>query len=103
MMTTYANQRVVNIQKNKCETNFLQISNDDWKVAARNLSSSALLLYFYLASNNDGFKLAVSQKAIQKETGLSKASYHRGIRELLDNRYLVETDNGEYLFTTVSN
>lgn len=102
-MTTYANQKVVNIRKYKCDANFLQISNDDWQEAARKLSSSALILYLYLASNNDGFKIALSQKAVQVATGLSKASYHRGVMELLDSGYLTIDDNGEYTFTTVSN
>lgn len=102
-MTTYANQKIVNIQKDKCETNFLQISNDDWQEAVRKLSSSAFILYLYLASNNDGFKIALSQKSVQNATGLSKASYHRSVSELYDAGYLRQEIDGEYTFTTVSN
>lgn len=101
-MTTYANQMVVNIKKDKCEANFLQISNDDWQEAVRKLSSSAFILYLYLASNTDGFKMALSQKAVQQETGLSKASYHRGVKELRDNDYLVQRNNKEYVFSTTN-
>jgi hypothetical protein len=101
-MTTYANQRIVKIKKDQCKDNFLQINNDDWHDAIRQLSSSAFALYLYLASNNDGFILALSQKAVQAATGLSKASYHRGVAELFDNGYLTVNSSDECIFTTVS-
>ena len=102
-METYANQKVIKINKDKCTNDFLQIANDEWHEAARTLSSSAFMLYLYLASNNDGFRIALSQKAVQKATGLPKTSYHRAFDELWHANYLTLEEGNTYLFSTIPN
>ena len=100
-MTTYPNQKVIYIQKDKCEKDFLQISIDEWQEAARELSDSAFKLYLYLGANNNGFKIALSQKAVQDAIGLSKSSYHRAVDELIERGYLIsDKHNNEYVFMT---
>ena len=84
-MKTYPNQKVIHIQKRTYEDNFLQVGNDEWQRAARELSGSAFKLYLYLAGNKDGFELALSQKAVEDTTGLSKNTYHRAVEELETN------------------
>ena len=100
-MTTYANQKVIKINKDKCTNDFLQINNAEWHEAVKALSSSAFILYLYLASNNDGFRIALSQKAVENATGLSKASYHRAFEELFNAGYLILEEGNLYSFTTV--
>ena len=99
-MTTYANQNIVTISKDKCVNDFLQIRNDDWQDAAKTLTPSGFILYIYLASNNDGFMLALSQKAVEDATGLSKASYHRAFDDLCKNGYLSCDKEHKYTFST---
>lgn len=99
-MTTYANQKVIKINKEKCTSDFLQIDNREWQAAARLLSSSAFILYLYLASNNDGFRIALSEKAVETATGLSKASYHRAFKELWSTGFLTLEGGNVYSFST---
>ena len=62
---TVPNQKVLTIHREPLAGSFLGINNDNWKSAARVLGAQAFLLYIYLASNKDDFKLALSPKAIQ--------------------------------------
>lgn len=99
-MKTYPNQKVIHIQKRSYEDNFLQVGNDEWQRAARDLSGSALKLYLYLAGNKDGYDLALSQKAVENATGLSKNTYHRAVEELETKGYLSCTKGNVYAFST---
>ena len=98
-MKTYPNQKVIHIQKRTYEDNFLQVGNDEWQRAARELSGSAFKLYLYLAGNKDGFELALSQKAVEDTTGLSKNTYHRAVEELETKGYLSSTKGNVYVFS----
>ena len=102
-METYANQKVIRINKDKCTSDFLQIDNSEWHEAVKTLSASAFILYLYLASNNDGFRLALSQRAVQNAPGLSKASYHRAFEELWSAGYLTLEEGNCYSFSTIPN
>ena len=62
MPTTVPNQRVVQIHREPAKTNFLGIKNETWQAAARDLGAHACLLYLYLASNANDFKLAAHRK-----------------------------------------
>lgn len=102
-MITYANQKVININKKKYTNDFLQIGNDEWMAAAQDLTRNTFILYLYLASNNDNFNLALSQKAVQNAVGMSKSSYHRAIDELLEKGYMCCEHGNIYSFVTVPN
>lgn len=101
-MKTYPNQKVIHIQKRTYEDNFSQVGNDEWQRAARELSGSAFKLYLYLAGNKDGFELALSQKAVEDTTGLSKNTYHRAVEELETKGYLSSTKGNVYVFLALS-
>lgn len=100
-MTTYPNQKIIHIQKKKVVKDFLQIGNSEWKKAYKDLKASTFGLYLYLASNADGYDLALSQKAIEEDIGISESSYKRAVKELKEKNYLVEKQgNVFYFFTT---
>ena len=100
-METYINQKIIAIKKTKPVEDFLTVSNDDWTNAAKDISTyGAFKLYLYLASNNDGFRMALSQKAASRTLGISKATYHRAVDELINKKYLVELENNNYNFYT---
>lgn len=99
-MTTYPNQKVIHIQKQRYIDNFLQVGNDEWQRAARELTGSAFKLYLYLAGNRDGYDLALSQKAVEDATGLSKNTYHRAVEELEAKGYLSFAKGNAYTFST---
>lgn len=89
-MKTYPNQKIVKINKQRVVKNFLQISNENLFAAMKELGGNDLKLYLYLASNCDGFNLALSQAAVEEQAGIPKSSYHRSIKNLIEKGYLVE-------------
>lgn len=97
-MTTYPNQKIIHIQKKKVVKDFLQIGNSEWQEASRTLRDSGFKLYLYLASNADGFDLALSQKAFQEATGVKKTAYYDAIKELLNKGYLEEKQGNIFIF-----
>ena len=87
-MTTYPNQKVIHINKNKYTANFLQVGIDEWQTAFKKFTPSAFAVYLYLASNADGFDLALSQKAIENALGIKKSAYHNAIEALKKEGYI---------------
>ena len=100
-MTTYPNQKVIHINKNKYTANFLQVGIDEWQTAFKKFTPSAFAVYLYLASNADGFDLALSQKAIENALGIKKTAYHNAIEALKKEGYIeVLQGNIEVFHTT---
>lgn len=64
------NQRIVQIEKPKYEKNFLQIGENEWIEAFTRLKPSAFGIYLYLANNANGYKLELSQKAVENKLGI---------------------------------
>lgn len=102
-MITYANQKVIEIEKAECTKEFLQVCNDDWMYAARTLNGNAFKIYLYLASNQNGYKLALSPKAIETALDVPKKSYTRAVSELEDSGYITFKTGNIYTFTTYPN
>jgi hypothetical protein len=102
-MTTYANQKIIEIKKAECSKDFLQVSNNDWMEAARILNGNAFKIYLYLASNKNGYSLALSPKAIGIALDVPKKSYSRAIEELEENGYITYKQDNVYIFTTYPN
>lgn len=102
-METYANQKIIKIEKEIAKKGFLQINKKDWMNACQTLQQyGSFKLYLYLANNNNSFIIALSQVAVTKAIGISKSTYHRAVDELIYNAYLTKTKNG-YVFTTAPN
>ena len=90
---TYPNQRMVNIHREKISADFLGIKNENWKAAARDLGAHAFMLYLYLASNANGFTLALSPAAIRQAIGMPPSTYRDQFVKLIDRGYLVQRNN----------
>lgn len=100
-METYANQKIIIIDKSdEKDDNYLQIYNKDWIQASKDMIYGTFKLYLYLASNNDGFRFALSQRAVKNKLGISKAAYHKAIDQLIDMGYLNLEYGNTYKFTT---
>ena len=89
MPNTVPNQKVVHVNRQKCDKNFLQISKDNWYAANKDLEPYGLQLYLYIAGNRDGFDFALSQEAAEREAGIKKTSYHKYVKVLIEKGYLV--------------
>ena len=54
------------------------------------------MLYLYIASNANNFKLALSPAAIRKAIGMPASTYRDQFQKLLDKGYLVQQGSGNY-------
>lgn len=98
---TFPNQRTVRVHRERAESDFLGIKNENWKAAARDLSAHALKLYLYLASNKDNYKLALSPAAVRQEIGMARSTYHDQFHVLVDKGYLVPAHGSTFDFYEV--
>ncbi len=98
MPTTYPNQRTVIINRERAERDFLGIKNENWNRAARELGAHALLLYLYLASNADGFSLALSPAAVRNAVGMAPSTYRDQFQKLIDYNYIVPVGGNKFNF-----
>ena len=96
-MTTYANQKIVTIHKEKYHQEFLQVGKDEWMSAFDKLPRGAFGLYLYLCGNMDGYRLGLSSAALQQALGISDSTYRRAIESLLENGYLLQEGNDKKL------
>lgn len=90
MPNTVPNQRLVAIHRERAASDFLGIKNENWQAAARDLGAHALMLYLYLASNANGFTLALSPAAIRQAVGMPQSTYRDQFAKLVDRGYLVQ-------------
>ena len=98
MPYTAPNQKIITIHRAPLGGNFLGINNDNWKDAARVLGAQAFLLYIYLASNKEDFKLALSPKAIQQEIGMPPSTFRDQLHKLEAMGYLLPGKGNMYHF-----
>lgn len=98
MPYTVANQRTVNIHREELKGSFLGINNDTWYAASRDLGATALRLYLYLASNSDGYRLALSPAALYEEIGMPRSTYSDQFKKLIDKGYLKHSHGNTYEF-----
>ena len=101
MPYTVPNQRVITIHREVAKSDFLGIKNVNWQAAARDLGAHAFLLYIYLASNADGYNLALSPAAIRQAIGMARSTYHDQFAKLIDKGYLVAGSGNNYNFFEV--
>ena len=100
-MNTYPNQKIIHINKKSYKSNFLQVGIEEWQEAFQQLKPSTFAVYLYLASNADGFDLALSQKAVEKALNIKKTAYHSAIAELKEKGYIgTMQGNIDYFFTS---
>lgn len=98
MASTVPNQKVVHVNRQKCDKNFLQISKENWYAANKALSPYGLQLYLYIAGNKDGFDLALSQEAAEQEAGIKRTSFHKYVNLMIEKGYLVPRKENSNIF-----
>lgn len=95
---TYANQRTIKIHREEAKSDFLGIKNENWQAASCDLGAHALRLYLYLAANADGFNLALSQRAAERDIGIPRSTYYDQFRVLENKGYLKHIRGNTYEF-----
>lgn len=85
------NQKVLTIKKQQAVPPFFQISVRDLDYVCQDLSGASLTLYFYLAKNQNGFRLELSPADIvDKRQLMSRRTYYRAVEELKLKQYIVD-------------
>lgn len=74
------------------------IGLNEIRQAAVELSPGGLKLYLYLAENVDGFDFWLSPKDVMTKYNMSKSTYDRAKRELIDKKYLAIGENNNIYF-----
>lgn len=102
-MISFPNQNIVRINKQKYQRGFLQIGIDEWQEASKVLTPSAFKIYLYLASNMNGFELALSKQDIKNELGISFTRFYEAITLLKKHHYLCEDRKNHLQFFMTPN
>ena len=100
MPKSYENQKSICIHKPLVTKNFLQIANQEWMQANKTLSPYGLQLYLYLASNTNDYRFALSPAAAEEHAGIKSTTFHKYLRLLEIEGYLVWRKGNLYDFYT---
>ena len=98
MPQTFPNQRMVRVHRERAQSDFLGIKNENWMYASRDLGAHALRLYLYLAANADGYNLALSPAAIRQAIAMPRSTYQDQFVKLIDKGYIVQESGNVYNF-----
>lgn len=101
MCYTFPNQRTIKIHREAARRDFLGIKNENWQAAARDLGAHSLMLYLYLASNADGYNIALSPVAVRQAIGMARSTYHDQFHRLVDKGYLIPASGNTFEFYEV--
>ena len=96
---TFANQKDIIVRKPKAKEPFLQLDEQYMWRAMQELGGGGFKLYCYLASNKNKYNFALTHKDVGKLTGMSKSTYDRAVKELINKQYLVQyKESNHYRF-----
>ena len=93
------NQKIIRIEKDKYQSRFLQIGDEQWKKAFQSMRPTVFGLYLYLASNKDGYLLELSAAVVEREIGIKKTAYHTALKDLEEKGYLKKEQGNTYAFS----
>ena len=100
-MSTYINQKTITSAKKdyiSTGTKYLQVGQDELQTASYFLSFNSFKVYLYLAEASKGYSQSISYNAVNKKFKMSKASYKRGMSDLEDFGFLVQTGKDQWVF-----
>ena len=66
--------------------------------AYRTLNATCLVVYLYLAGNQEGYELALSPRAISQTVGMPESTVRDQINKLIAYRYLVPKREGSNVY-----
>lgn len=101
MPNTVPNQKMVIVHRDppsKNEGNFIQIKKDNLFRAYRELNATSLVVYLYLAGNQEGYQLALSPRAISQTVGMPESTIRDQINKLIAYGYLVPKREGSSVY-----
>ena len=97
-MYSFPNQNFVQIHKQSYSRDFLQIGISEWQNACKVLTPSASKIYLYLASNADGFRMALSKQDVKNKLDISFTRFYEGIALLRRMHYICCSGTNQFHF-----
>lgn len=89
------NQKVIEIHKVHTQGGrILDIATN--RIAQRELSAQAYVLYMHFVLNLPGYQEALSLKHITESTSLSERGYYKAVSELIEKQYLVREPSAQF-------
>ena len=89
------NQKVIEIHKvNEKRGKILDISAN--RIAQKELSAQAYVLYMHFVLNLPGYKEALSLEHILNTTSVSERGYYKAVKELIEKQYLVRKPSKDF-------
>lgn len=95
------NQRIIRVQKAKADkTHLYTIFNLEslYSACKRLKTIGGIKLYLYIGKNQNNYSFELSRADFMEWSGLAETAYRSGIKELIDNGYLVNTKGNYYTF-----
>lgn len=87
---SYPNQKILTVcRRPQSHKDFTTLNNSVMRYVIRDLSTSALAVYWELVSNKDGFRYEFSPAAFEKRGIMPESSARRGRQELEKKGYIV--------------
>lgn len=99
-MNTVPNQKVITTKgalHNK-DNVYAMLNIEALNLAMSILSPNTFKLWCYMAKNQNNYTFALSSKDVCQICNMSTSTYKKGINELIDNGYLVNTCGNSYDF-----
>ena len=99
--TMFENQRSITVKKESYNDRKLiygKIGDEPAKTAFQMLSKNTFSLWFYIVKNQPDFEFGLSRVAVMEYCNISKNSYHRAFKELVETGYLIQTGSNTYDF-----
>ena len=95
------NQKYIEaIHKEPCDSKniYLKINIDAVQNATKLLKPSTFKIWMYFAKNQEGYEFELSSVAVCAYCNVSDKTYREGIKELIANRFLIQTGKNRYDF-----
>ena len=91
-MHTYANQDIVEVQKEPCDKDniYMVINQEAVRLAVKDLTLAQFQVWLYFAKNQAGYTFAVSPAAALDEFGIKKDTFQKAKQVLKEKGYLIE-------------
>lgn len=86
----YPNQWEVMTRRPKAKAPFASIEDRFAEWAMLDLKGEAFKLWYYMAKNANGFQYSLSPRAVKNVTGMSRSTYDRARKELLEKGYMIQ-------------
>lgn len=86
------NQKAIRVKRSKCnkENPYTTLNLMQLNATLFNLSGNAFKVWTWFCTNKEGYQFALSGTQVQQDCHISKGTYDRAIKELIDNGYLRE-------------